>query len=984
MRKYVGVSVFSFCILHSAFCIAQEKTTYNDHVLPIFRNACLSCHNPEKKKAGLDLSTYQGAVTGSDNGKVFEPGDPDGSLLFRVCSRTEEPYMPPKGDKLPDKDLATLKKFIEGGLLETSSSSALVSNKPKVDLKVTVSAGKPDGPPPMPGPLVLEPVLKAQRPGAVLALGASPWSPLVAVGAPRQVLLYNTQTLDLLGILPFPEGEPYVLKFSRSGKLVMAGGGVGAKTGKVVLYDISNGSRVTEVGDEFDAVLAADLTPDQAHVAMGGPTRLVKIYNTASGAAVKTIKKHTDWITAVGYSPDGVLLSTGDRAGGLFVWEAATAGEFYNLDGHKAAITSVSFRGDSNVLASSSEDGNVILWDMNNGNKIREFKPAGADGVTSVHFTHDGRLVTSNRDGGVRVFAADGKPLKQMQPKFTDLALAAVFDGTGDRVVGGDWTGKIRVWTAADGVAQGELTSLPPSLADRIVDAQKRSAELQPAADKALAAAKDAQQAAEKAAADAKAAAENVGKTKAAFDAAQAAANAANAALDAALKEQKQAGEALPPTQQAVAQKTEAMNAAQRDLDAAAAQQKQAQDAIAAKQAAADAAKKSAAGAAEVAAKAPADAGLAKAAADAKALDAKQAEELAAAQKDAAAKTDVVKAMTEKRDKAKADVAAADEAFNKAKALADAREAARKAAVERQQAANAALPAARAAMEAAPKQVEPTNKTAAEAATHAAKMKVEADKAVFAVALARHEEGRFKAAQVYAVLYAAQQELAALTSARDNGPALIEAAQKAAEAARQNVAKFEQAIADAPKRLTDMEQRLAEARDLVGPALRAAHVADSLVSQREAQFQPLTEQAMKSAAAADKEKDKADLKQAAEKDKATRDAFAAEVAQAKAAAAAAAESYKAAAAEVAAVEIAIAREKMEQPNFPKKLDLLKQMAATAAADVPKAQQQAAEAPGKAAAAQAKVDQLKADYEKLLKQVPPPPAAVATAAAAPAK
>src|SRR3954470_5960027 len=310
---------------------AQEKVTYQDHVLPIFRNNCLSCHNPEKKKAGLDLSTYQTALAGSDNGKVFEPGDPDGSLLFRVVSRTEQPYMPPKGDKIPDKDLATIRKFIEGGLLETSGSSAIASNKPKVDLKVTVSAGKPAGPPPMPGPLVLEPVLQAKRPGAVLAMAGSPWSPLVAIGAPKQVLLYNTQTLDLLGVLPFPEGEPYVVKFSRSGKLVLAGGGVGAKSGKCVLYDISNGSRVAEVGDEFDAVIAADMTPDQSMVAMGGPTRLVKVYNISTGATVKTIKKHTDWVTAVGYSPDGVLLASGDRQGGLFVWEAATGNDFYTL-----------------------------------------------------------------------------------------------------------------------------------------------------------------------------------------------------------------------------------------------------------------------------------------------------------------------------------------------------------------------------------------------------------------------------------------------------------------------------------------------------------------------------------------------------------------------------------------------------------------------------------------------------------------------------
>ena len=53
--------------LHSAVAAdVPAKVTYNDHVLPIFRNACLNCHNPDKKKAGLDLSSYSGALAVAD------------------------------------------------------------------------------------------------------------------------------------------------------------------------------------------------------------------------------------------------------------------------------------------------------------------------------------------------------------------------------------------------------------------------------------------------------------------------------------------------------------------------------------------------------------------------------------------------------------------------------------------------------------------------------------------------------------------------------------------------------------------------------------------------------------------------------------------------------------------------------------------------------------------------------------------------------
>ena len=77
---------------------AAEKVTYEDQILPIFRNTCLNCHNPDKKKAGLDLSTFQGSIAGSENGKVLNSGDPGGSLLLKCVMQTEDPKMPPKGD----------------------------------------------------------------------------------------------------------------------------------------------------------------------------------------------------------------------------------------------------------------------------------------------------------------------------------------------------------------------------------------------------------------------------------------------------------------------------------------------------------------------------------------------------------------------------------------------------------------------------------------------------------------------------------------------------------------------------------------------------------------------------------------------------------------------------------------------------------------------------------------------------------------------
>src|SRR6266550_1925271 len=173
-----SVGLFAGLNTMSAYAADAPKVTYQDHVLPIFRNTCLNCHNPDKKKGGLDLSNYAAMSAGGGSGKAVEPGDPDSSKLFKAVTWAEEPNMPPKGDKLADKDLAIIKAWIAGGAPETSGSK-VVFNKPKTNLAVVAVTGKPDGPIAMPRDLSIEPVATPRHPAALTALAASPWAPLI-------------------------------------------------------------------------------------------------------------------------------------------------------------------------------------------------------------------------------------------------------------------------------------------------------------------------------------------------------------------------------------------------------------------------------------------------------------------------------------------------------------------------------------------------------------------------------------------------------------------------------------------------------------------------------------------------------------------------------------------------------------------------------------------------------------------------------------
>ncbi len=175
----------------------------------------------------------------------------------------------------------------------------------------------------MPENLSTEPFVPEAQPSAVVAMAASPWAPLIAVAGHKQVLLYRTTDMHLVGVLPFPEGAIHVLKFSRNGDLLLAGGGRGGQSGIAVAWDVKKGTRVFEVGKEYDVVLAADISPDHGQVVLGGPSKVVRVYNTADGSLATEMRKHTEWITAAEFSPDGVLLATGDRNNGLIVWEEA-------------------------------------------------------------------------------------------------------------------------------------------------------------------------------------------------------------------------------------------------------------------------------------------------------------------------------------------------------------------------------------------------------------------------------------------------------------------------------------------------------------------------------------------------------------------------------------------------------------------------------------------------------------------------------------
>ncbi len=477
----------SWCSLNGAH--AQDaKINFDDNVKTVLRQRCASCHGPDSKKGDLDITNFTNLMQGGSSGSVIEPGDPDGSYLYNLVTHEDEPVMPP-GGKIPDAEIEMIRKWIELGALENQGSKAVMTKKPAAVAMGENPLVRPEFVATFPR-VPMEPIQHTPRNPVATSMATSPWSPMIAVGGKNQVVLYDTRTFEIAGVLPFPEGSVNVVRFSRSGSVLLAAGGRAGSSGLAVLWDVVSGERIATIGDELDAVLAADISSDHSMVALGGPGRVVNVYATETGELMYSLKKHTEWITSLAFSTDGVLLATGDRNGGLHVWESWTGRAYLTLNGHSASINAIAWRADSNLVASASKDTTIKLWELNNGSQVKSWG-AHAGGANAVTFTRDGQVLSTGNDKIAKLWGQDGGQ-KIAFAAFSDLGTSVAWCDETNHAIAGDYTGEIRVWQPEATAHVGTFTANPPHLANRLSQAQAHlsqvTAQIAPLNQKSLAA----------------------------------------------------------------------------------------------------------------------------------------------------------------------------------------------------------------------------------------------------------------------------------------------------------------------------------------------------------------------------------------------------------------------------------------------------------------------------------------------------------------
>lgn len=87
-------------------------------IQPILERVCTNCHNPDKQKGELLLTTVDGIRKGGENGAVVVPGKPDESPLLSRCElpTDHDDHMPPDGKPQPTAaELQQLRAWIAAG-----------------------------------------------------------------------------------------------------------------------------------------------------------------------------------------------------------------------------------------------------------------------------------------------------------------------------------------------------------------------------------------------------------------------------------------------------------------------------------------------------------------------------------------------------------------------------------------------------------------------------------------------------------------------------------------------------------------------------------------------------------------------------------------------------------------------------------------------------------------------------------------------------
>lgn len=114
-------TLFVSCFAISSIALAQTELTaeqtrlFETSIRPLLIDKCLKCHGSEKQWGMLRLDSREAVLRGGETGPAIVSGKPEESLLIRAVRQSDESLSMPPKEKLTDRQIADLVRWVEIG-----------------------------------------------------------------------------------------------------------------------------------------------------------------------------------------------------------------------------------------------------------------------------------------------------------------------------------------------------------------------------------------------------------------------------------------------------------------------------------------------------------------------------------------------------------------------------------------------------------------------------------------------------------------------------------------------------------------------------------------------------------------------------------------------------------------------------------------------------------------------------------------------------
>lgn len=110
---------------------ATRAVDFVKDIQPIFDQACIKCHGPEKQKSGYRVDVKANALSGGENHapNIIAGKSADSPLIHFVAGLDAEMQMPPKDAALSGEQIGLLRKWIDDGAVWPQSANAKIVDK---------------------------------------------------------------------------------------------------------------------------------------------------------------------------------------------------------------------------------------------------------------------------------------------------------------------------------------------------------------------------------------------------------------------------------------------------------------------------------------------------------------------------------------------------------------------------------------------------------------------------------------------------------------------------------------------------------------------------------------------------------------------------------------------------------------------------------------------------------------------------------------